>query len=111
MMKIHVKGLWHYSFLNIDKLLRMLFESTQTINIMPDLQFLNIHNLFTNERISVYLDKHGRMSSDTKDYFVIHISHLSKGVVIVPSGQCQMFKSSRRKLFFWGDIKQSLSFK
>jgi len=53
---------------------------------------LNIHytgpsisNLFTNERSSVYLNKHNRMSLDTKDYFVKHISHLSKGVVIVAS--------------------------
>ena len=73
----------------------MLFEGTQTMNSTPDISFLNIHNLFTNERLSVYLDKHGRMSSDTKDYFVIHISHLSKGVVTVASGQCQMLKSSR----------------
>jgi len=86
---------FYHSFLNIDKLLIILFESTQTMNIMSDLPFLNIHNLFANERISKYLDKHGRMSSDTKDYFVIQISHLSKGVVIVASGQCQLFKSSR----------------
>ena len=32
--------------------------------------------------ISLYLDKHSRMSMDTKDYFVKQISHLSKGVVI-----------------------------
>ena len=30
------------------------------INITPDLPFLNIHNPFTNRRISVYLDKHNR---------------------------------------------------
>jgi len=54
-------------------------------NITPDLPFLNIHNPFTNERIGVYLDKHSRMSLDTKDYFVKQISHLSKGVVIVAS--------------------------
>ena len=84
-----------YHFFDIEKLLIMLFESTQTMNITSDLPFLNIHNLFTNERLSVYLTEHSRMSSDTKDYFVIHISHLSKGVVLVASGQCQMFKSSR----------------
>ena len=50
-----------------------------------DLPFLNIRNPFTNERISIYLDKHSRMSLDTKDYFVKQISHLSKGVVIVAS--------------------------
>ena len=33
--------------------------------------------------ISVYLDKHNRMSLDTKDYSVKQISHLSKGVIIV----------------------------
>jgi len=32
------------------------------MTITPDLPFLNIHNLFTNKRISVYLDKHFRMS-------------------------------------------------
>ena len=55
------------------------------MNIRPDLPFLNIHNLFTNERISVYLDKYSHMSLDTKDYFVKQISHLSKGGVIVAS--------------------------
>jgi len=44
---------------------------------------LNIYNPFTNERISVYLDKHSRMSLDTKDYFVKQINPLSKGMVIV----------------------------
>jgi len=55
------------------------------MNITPDLPFLNSYNLFTNERISVYLDKQSRTSLDTKDYFVINvkqISHLSKGVVM-----------------------------
>jgi len=62
-------------------------DHLQTIdmNITPDLPYLNIYNPFTNERISVYLDKHSRMSSDTKDYFVKQISHLSKGVVLVTS--------------------------
>ena len=55
------------------------------MNISSDLQFLNINNPFTNERISVYLDKHRRMSLDRKDYFDNQISHLSKGVVIVAS--------------------------
>jgi len=45
------------------------------MNIMPDIPFLNIHNPFTNERIIVYLDKHRRMSLDTKNYFVKQISH------------------------------------
>ena len=40
------------------------------------------HNPFTNERISMYLDKHGRMSLDTKDNL---ISQLSKGMFIVAS--------------------------
>ena len=31
----------------------------------PDLPFLHFHNSFTNERISVYLDKHSRMSLNT----------------------------------------------
>jgi len=51
----------------------------------PDLPFLNIHNPFTNEKISVYLDKHNCMFLNTKDYFVKQISHLSKGVVVVAS--------------------------
>jgi len=54
------------------------------MNITPDLPYLNIH-VFTNERISVYLDKHSRMSLDTKNYFVKQISHFSKGVFIVDS--------------------------
>jgi len=59
------------------------------IYITPDLPFLNIHNPFTNERISEYLDKHCRMSLDIKNYFVKQISHLSKGVVIVASAEFQ----------------------
>ena len=55
------------------------------MNITPDLPFLNIHIPFTNERLSVYLDKHSRMSLDTKDDFAKETSHLSKGVVIVAS--------------------------
>jgi len=55
------------------------------MDITPDLPFLHIHNPFTNERISVYLDKHSRMSLGTKVFFVKQISHLSKGVVIVAS--------------------------
>jgi len=55
------------------------------MNMTPDLPFLYIHNPFTNERISIFLDKHSHMSLDTKDYFVKQISHLSKGVVIVAS--------------------------
>ena len=35
--------------------------------------------------ISVYLDKHSRMSLDTKDFFVKQISHLSKGVELYGS--------------------------
>ena len=42
----------------------------KTMNITPDLSFLNIHNPFTNERISVYLNKHSRMSLHPKVYFV-----------------------------------------
>jgi len=55
------------------------------MDITPDLPFLNIYNQLTNERISIYLDKHNRMFFNTKDYFVKQISHLSKGVVIVAS--------------------------
>jgi len=49
------------------------------MNFTPDLPVLNtfIHNSFTNEQISVYLDKHSRMSLDTHDYFVKQTSHLS----------------------------------
>jgi len=32
-------------------------ESEHQMNIKPDLPFLNIHNPFTNERVSVYWDK------------------------------------------------------
>ena len=46
-----------------------------TVSITPDLSFLNIYNPFTNERISVYLDKYSRMSLNTKEYFVKQISH------------------------------------
>ena len=56
-----------------------------TMDTTPDLPFLHVYYLFTNERISVYLDQHIRMYLDTKDDFVKHISHLSKGVVIVAS--------------------------
>ena len=57
----------------------------EEMNITPDLPFLKIHSPFTNERISVYLDKHSRMSLDKNGYFVKQISHLSKGVIIVAS--------------------------
>ena len=53
------------------------------MNITLDLQFLNIHNPFTNKRIGVYLDKHNRMNTKKHWYLVKQISHLSKGVVIV----------------------------
>jgi len=55
------------------------------MDITLDLPFLNIHNQFTNERISEYLNKHNGMSLNTKDYYVNQISHLSNGVVIVAS--------------------------
>jgi len=57
----------------------------ERMDITRDLSFLNIHNLFTNERISAYLDKHNCMFLNTKDYFIKQISHLSKGMVIVAS--------------------------
>jgi len=47
--------------------------------------FLNIHDPFSIERISVYLDTHSHMSLDTEYYFVKQISHLSKGVVKLAS--------------------------
>ena len=59
------------------------FMWSAIMDITPDLLYLNMHNPFTNERISVYLDKHSRMSLDTKNYFVKQISHMSKGMVIV----------------------------
>jgi len=58
------------------------FNTHCLMDITPDLPFLNIHNLFTNERISVYLNKHSRMPFGTNDYCVKHIIHLSKDVVI-----------------------------
>ena len=62
----------------------MLFYK-EAMNITLDLPFRNIHNPFTNERISIYLDKQSRMSLGTLDYFVKLFSHSSKGVVIVAS--------------------------
>jgi len=44
------------------------------MDITLDLPFLHIHNSFTNERTSIYLDKHSCMSLDTKDYFVTFVS-------------------------------------
>ena len=70
-------GTYGFYFLNCFE--RVIMDST------PDLPFLNIHNPFTNEKISVYLDKHNCMFLNTKDYFVKQISHLSKGVVVVAS--------------------------
>jgi len=55
------------------------------MNITPDLPFLNFHNPFANERMSIYLWTNIVMSLDTNDYFVKQTSHLSKGVVIVAS--------------------------
>ena len=49
-----------------------------TINILP------IH-LFLNEWISMCLDKHLHMSLDIKGYFVIQMSHFSKGMMTVAS--------------------------
>jgi len=40
------------------------------MNITRDLPFLNIYNPITNKMISVYLDKHSRMSLDTKDFLL-----------------------------------------
>jgi len=40
------------------------------MNTTQDLPFLNIYIQFTNEKISVYLEKYSRMSLDTKDYFL-----------------------------------------
>jgi len=59
------------------------------MNITHDLPFLNIHNSFTNKRISVYWGKQSPMSLDAKDYFVKQTSHLSKRRVLVASAQCQ----------------------
>jgi len=60
------------------------------MNITPDFPFLNIDHPFTNEKISIYLDKHTLMSFDTKNDVVNQISHLSKGVVIEASALCQL---------------------
>ena len=62
-----------------------LWKCLSTMNITPDLLFLNIQNPFTSETISVNFDKHTLMSLGTKYYFVKQISHLTKGVVIVAS--------------------------
>jgi len=55
------------------------------MDITPDIPFLNIQNPFTNERISIYLDKHNCMFWNTKDYFVKQKSHMSKDMVVVAS--------------------------
>jgi len=52
------------------------------MKITTDPPCLNIQNPFTNGRISVYLDKHSRMSLDTQEYIVKQINHLSKSLVI-----------------------------
>jgi len=62
----------------------MHIEYLMTMDITPDLPFLNIHNPVTNERIR-YTWTNNRMSLNTKDYFVKQISHVSKCVVIVAS--------------------------
>ena len=76
------------SMMDIMGLSQLRYWRGSMMDIMPDLTFLNIHNSFTNERrISVYLDKHNRMSLNIKDYFVKQISHLSKAVVIMLIGE------------------------
>jgi len=72
---------------------RYEYSQIKPMKITPHLPFLIIHNPFTNERISVYLDKHSRMTLKTKDYFVKQISYLSKGVVIVASALCRFDKT------------------
>jgi len=47
------------------------------MNITPDLPFRYIHNLFINERISLFVDQHSRMSLVTNGYFVKQIIYLS----------------------------------
>jgi len=76
---MHIQGVGDLRFL-FSRLLQ-----TRFMDITPDLPFLNIHNPFTNEKITVYVDKHNCMFLNTKDYFVKQISHLSKGVVVVAS--------------------------
>jgi len=70
------------------------------MNIMLDHPFLNVHYLFTNERISVYMDKQSRMSLDIKDYLVKQNSHLSKGVAIVASASIGEDKRKRNAFTF-----------
>ena len=65
--------------------LRFISALCYPMDITPDLPCLKNHNLFTNEMISLYLDKHNRISLNTKDYFVKQIRRLSKGVVLVAS--------------------------
>ena len=80
-----------YDALISHKTMVKLWLPVLIMNITPNLPFLNIQYPFTNERISVYLDKHSPMSLDTKDYVVKQISHLSKGAVVVASVKCQLF--------------------
>jgi len=69
------------TYLRVNKIPYLVNCYMHAMNITLDLPFLNIHNPFTNERINVYLDKHSRMSLDTKPYIVKQISHLSKGII------------------------------
>jgi len=54
-----------------------------------DLLLLNMHKPITNERSSVYSDRHNRMSLNTKDYFIKQIKHFSKAVVFLAYAKCQ----------------------
>jgi len=80
------------------------------MNIALDLQFLNIHNPFSNERISAYLDKHRRTSSDTKDFFVKQISHLAKNVAIASISVVLKLTSFVNKIHVHATLKNSTSF-
>ena len=56
----------------------------------PDHLFINMHTHVFYCRISMFWDKHCHMFLDTKVYFVIQISHLSKGLVIEAFAICHL---------------------
>jgi len=78
------------------------------IDIKPELPFLNSHTAFTNERISVYLDKQQHVFGH-KNYFVEQISNLSKGVVVVASALCPLLVLCLLKWFTAVSVERQAS--
>jgi len=64
------------------------FNRLSISNMSPDLLFLNIHDRLSNNRKSVYLDKHYQMSLD-KVFFVQQISNMD--LVTEAHALCQLY--------------------